>query len=327
MKALPYKNDVSTTWRISDAAATTRVSSTVQRGNGTVARKSAKPNFLTEGHDGTFYRVANVLRVHKECYIATKNALDRSELDSGIAHIVEWNTMLNASNKECDHSNPDLKIDCVQTYHELELFGIDHMYASVFDGPLNVEQFMQVVGYLEGQYANCCKRCKRSGQMENFIEYINGLIWLGYMRCTFMAVGDSSLHDTVFSELPACVLNESTGGAPGARQRGWSGSLRSTSPVPPGGSGKKYKASAAIQYAAKSLDTRMSDLNQTENINACMALTDKRDEAEEEITHAKYNRLAKEVKRLEKLLGYDDKSTGDKSSSSSDDRETGFESA
>eukprot|EP00804_Cyclotella_cryptica_P029394 CCRYP_013334-RA/>CCRYP_013334-RA protein AED:0.39 eAED:0.39 QI:0/-1/0/1/-1/1/1/0/130 len=98
-----------------------------------------------------------------------------------------------------------------------------------------------------------------------------------------MAVGDSSLHDTVFSEQPVCVLNESTGGAPGARQRGWSGSLRSTSPVPPGGSGKKYKASAAIQYAAKSLDTRMSDLNRTENINACMALTDKRDEAEEEM--------------------------------------------
>ncbi|KAL7483982.1 hypothetical protein ACHAW6_011641, partial [Cyclotella cf. meneghiniana] len=331
-------------------------------GNGIVAHKSAKPNFLTEGRDGTFYRVANVLRVHKECYVATKNALDRSELDSGIAHIVEWNTMLNAFNKECDHSNPDLEIDCVQTYHELELFGIDPMYASVFDGPLNVEQFMQVVGYMEGQYADCCKRCKRSGQMENFIENINGLLWLGYMRCTFMAVGDSLLHDTVFSELPVCVLNESTGGAPGARQRGRSGSLsRSTSPVPPGGSGKKYKASAAIQYAAESLDTRMSDLNWTENINACMALTDKRDEAEEEMielddrlgtmksmrkvmkrrgepfadeaeyqrlkkktktTHAKYNRLAKEVKRLEKLLGYDDKSTGDKSSSSSDDGET-----
>ncbi|KAL3785351.1 hypothetical protein HJC23_011034 [Cyclotella cryptica] len=253
MKALPYKNAVSTTRCISDAAATTRVSSTVQRGNGT------------------------------ECYVATKNALDRSELDSEIAHIVEWNTMLNAFNKECDHSNPDLEIDCVQTYHELELFGIDPMYASVFDGPLNVEQFMQVVGYMEGQYADCCKRCKRSGQMENFIEYINGLLWLGYMCCTFMAVGDSSLHDTVFSELPACVLNESTGGAPGARQRGWSGSSRSTSPVPPGGSGKKYKASAAIQYAAESLDTRMSDLNRTENINACMELTDKQDEAEEEM--------------------------------------------
>eukprot|EP00804_Cyclotella_cryptica_P023604 CCRYP_011944-RA/>CCRYP_011944-RA protein AED:0.14 eAED:0.28 QI:0/0/0/1/0.33/0.25/4/0/425 len=225
MKALPYKNAVSTTRRISDAAATTRVSSTIQRGNGTVARKSAKPNFLTEGRDGTFYRDANVLRVQKECY--------------------------------CDHSNPDLEIDCVQTYQELELFGIDPMYASVFDGPLNVEQFMQVVGYMEVQYADCCKRCKRSGQMENFIEYINGLLWLGYMRCTFMAVGDSSLHDTVFSELPVRVLNESTGGAPGPRQRGWSGSSRSTSPVPPGGSGKKYKASAAIQYAAKSLDTRM----------------------------------------------------------------------
>ncbi|KAL3778024.1 hypothetical protein ACHAWO_008747 [Cyclotella atomus] len=33
--------------------------------------------------------------------------------------------------------------------------------------------------------------------------------------------------------------------------------------------------------------------------------------------HAKYNRLVQEVERLEKLLGYDDKSTGDVSSSSS----------
>eukprot|EP00804_Cyclotella_cryptica_P010198 CCRYP_013820-RA/>CCRYP_013820-RA protein AED:0.29 eAED:0.29 QI:0/-1/0/1/-1/1/1/0/234 len=55
MKALPYKNAVSTTRRIADASATTLVSSTVQRGNGTIARKSAKPNFLTEGRDGTFY--------------------------------------------------------------------------------------------------------------------------------------------------------------------------------------------------------------------------------------------------------------------------------
>ncbi|KAL3790855.1 LOW QUALITY PROTEIN: hypothetical protein HJC23_004485 [Cyclotella cryptica] len=345
MKALPYKNAVSTTRRISDAAATTRVSSTIQRGNGTVARKSAKPNFLTEGRDGTFYRDANVLRVQKECYVATKNA--------GIAHIVEWNTMLNAFNKY----NPDLEIDCVQTYQELELFGIDPMYASVFDGPLNVEQFMQVVGYMEVQYADCCKRCKRSGQMENFIEYINGLLWLGYMRCTFMAVGDSSLHDTVFSELPVRVLNESTGGAPGPRQRGWSGSSRSTSPVPPGGSGKKYKASAAIQYAAKSLDTRMKTGLKT----AMLVWHLRTNEAEEEMIElddrlgtmksmrkvmkrrgepfadeAEYQRLkkklkqlmpTKEVKRLEKLLGYDDKSTGDKSSSSSDDGETGFESA
>ena len=36
-------------------------------------------------------------------------------------------------------------------------------------------------------------------------------------------------------------------------------------------------------------------------------------------THATYNMLVKEVKRLEKLLGYDDRSTGEKSSSSSDD--------
>ncbi|KAL7490216.1 hypothetical protein ACHAW6_016209 [Cyclotella cf. meneghiniana] len=356
LKALPYKSAVSTTRRIPDAAATTRVSTTVQRGNGTVARKSAKPNFLTEGRDGTFFRIANVMRHHKECYVATKSALNRSELDSGIAHIVEWNTMLSTYNKDIDHSNPDLEIDCVQCSPEMEVFGIDPMYATVIDGPLNLEQFMQVVGYMEGQYNDCCKRCKRSGEMDNFLEKINGLVWLGYMRTCFLTVGDTSLHDTVFSELPTSVLSESTGGAPGARQRG-SGS-RSTSPVPPGGSGKKLKASAAIQDAAKALDDRMTDLNRTENVNACMALTAKRDETELAMielddrlgtmkamrkaikrrgesfadeaeykrlkkktkqTHATYNMLVKEVKCLEKLLGYDDRSTGEKSSSSSDD--------
>ena len=55
------------------------------------------------------------MRHHKECYVATKSALTRSELDSGIAHIVEWNTMLNTYNKDIDERNPDLEIDCVQS--------------------------------------------------------------------------------------------------------------------------------------------------------------------------------------------------------------------
>ena len=339
LKSRSYMTAVSTTRRDPDATATTRVSTTVQRGNGTVARKSARPNFLTQGRDGTFFRVANVMRHHKECYVATKSALTRSELDSGIAHIVEWNTMLNTYNKEIDDSNPDLEIDCVGCSGEMEVFGIDPMYATVIDAPLTLEQFMQVVGYMEAQYNDCCKRSKRSGEMDNFLEKINGLVWLGYMRTCFMTVGDTSLHDTVFSELPASVLSESTGGAPGRRQRGRSGSgSRSTSPVPPGGSGKKLKASAAIQDAAKALEDRMADSNHIENVNACMRLEEKRDEAEEEMmelddrlgtmkatrkaikrrgdtfedeaeykrlkkkakkTRAKYDRLVKEVKRLE----------------------------
>lgn len=147
--------------------------------------------------------------------------------------------------------------------------------------------------------------------------------------------------------------------------RGRSGSgSRSTSPVPPGGSSKKLKSSAAIQDAAKALEDRMADSNHTENVNACMTLTDKRDEAEEEMmelddrlgtmkatrkaikrrgdtfedeaeykrlkkkaknTRAKYGRLVKEVKRLEKLLGYDKDSTREKSSSSSDEDNDGIE--
>ena len=44
--------------------------------------------------------------------------------------------------------------------------------------------------------------------------------------------------------------------------------------------------------------------------------------------HAKHSRLVREVKRLEELLGYDDKSTGNvSSSSSSSDEDDDYESA
>ena len=99
---------------------------------------------------------------------------------------------------------------------------------------------MQIVGYMEGQYAACVKRSKLSGNCGDFMEYINGLIWLAYMRCCFMSVSDSLLHNTVFAELPDGVLNESTGGAPGARSRS-----QSSSPVPPS-SNHKLVSSLAI---------------------------------------------------------------------------------
>ena len=99
----------------------------------------------------------------------------------------------------------------------------------------------------------------------------------------------------------------------------------------------------------------MSDLRRAENFNTMMKCTEERDAAEEDMekldgelvtvkarrkeakregeefteeaeyrrlkkkckkAHAKYDRLVQEVERLEKLLGYDDKSTGDVSSSS-----------
>ena len=42
-------------------------------------------------------------------------------------------------------------------------------------------------------------------------------------------------------------------------------------------------------------------------------------------SRAKYDRLVKEVKRLEELLGYDKDSTGEKSSSSSEEDNDGIE--
>ncbi len=97
------------------------------------------------------------------------------------------------------------------------MFGVDEMAASEFDENLSVGEFMQLVGYMEGQYAACVKRSKVSGDHGDFMDYTNGLIWLAYMHCCFMLVGDRSLHNTVFAELPDGVLNESTGRAPGAR--------------------------------------------------------------------------------------------------------------
>ena len=348
LKAQPYKNAISNSRR------TSSISSNTQRGNGTLVRKGAKPNFLVVDGDGTMFRAANVLLHHKECYVATKNALGRSELDSGLGHRVEWVTMTNTYNKTYDPDNVDTTIDCVQTYNDLEVFGIDPMTASQFDHPLTVEQFMQLVGFMEFHYNKACKECKKSGEHVDFLDKINGVIWLGYLRCTFMSVGDKSLHEIVFSELPADVLTESTDGAPGPRKgdgsRDWS-----VSPVPPG-SHRKHASAYAIQGAANQLETRMTHLNRTENFDTMLKRTAERDDAEEELervqaelatmktrrkaakrggevfaeeveykrlkkrrktTNSKYIRLTEEVRRLEKLLGYDDKSTGDASSSSS----------
>ena len=165
--------------------------------------------------EGTLYWAANVLCEHKECYVATKNSLDKSQLDSGMAHPVEWGTMTNAYNKQYGPAHPDMSIDCVNQYNQFDIFGVDEMVGSKFDENLSVGQFMQIVGYMEGQYAACVKRSKLSGNCGDFMEYINGLIWLAYMRCCFMSVGDSSLHNTVFAKLPDGVLNESTGGSSG----------------------------------------------------------------------------------------------------------------
>ncbi|KAL7478055.1 hypothetical protein ACHAW6_003839 [Cyclotella cf. meneghiniana] len=143
--------------------------------------------------------------------------------------------MTNTCTKVYDPMNPDLNIDCDENYQELDVFGNDPMAASEFDCRLSVKQFLQL-------YSAAMKWCKKSGENKDFLNYINGLIWLGYLCCMFMSVGDSSLHDTAFSELPAGVLNESTDGAPGVRKS----RSRSTSPVPPSSS-KKQAASVPFK--------------------------------------------------------------------------------
>ena len=156
------------------------------------------------------FRLANVLKKHKECYVATKRPLDRAELDrGGLAHAVEWNTLTNMYNKAVDHSDPDDDIDLIQGYADLEVFGIDPMAASEHDHPLSTEQFMQLVGYMEYWYQKMCENCTKSGENEHFMDYINGVLWIGYLQCTFDSVGDKSMHNTAFAELPDNVMHES----------------------------------------------------------------------------------------------------------------------
>ncbi|KAL7476956.1 hypothetical protein ACHAW6_002780 [Cyclotella cf. meneghiniana] len=152
---------------------------------------------LVDGYS-TLYWVANVLCEHKECYGATKYAMDRSQLYSGMTHHVEWVPMTNAYNKAYDPAEPDTSINCVYQYNQFDVFGVDEMAASEFDEHLSVGNMV-------------------SGDHGDFMDYTNGLIWLAYMHCCFMSVGDRSLHNTAFAELPDGALNESTGGAPGAR--------------------------------------------------------------------------------------------------------------
>ncbi|KAL7509441.1 hypothetical protein ACHAXN_006902, partial [Cyclotella atomus] len=342
LKAQPYKNAVSNSRR-SSASSTGPISSSIQKGNGLVVRKGTKPDFLPIDEDGTMFRLANVLKKHKECYVATKRPLDRAELDrGGLAHAVEWNTLTNTYNKAVDHSDPDDDIDLIQGYADLEVFGIDPMAASEHVHPLTTEQIMQLVGYMEHHYQKTHEKCTKSGEHELFLDYINGVLWLGYLFCTFKSVGDKSMHNTAFAELPDNVMNESANGRPGARKRGGSIGSRSVSPVPPG-SNRKQTSAIAIQGAAAALDDRMSDLRRSENFNTMMKLTEERDAAEEDLeeldgqlvmvkarrkeakregeefaeeaeyqrlkkkckkAHAKFDRLVQEVERLEKLLGY-----------------------
>ena len=54
------------------------------------------------------FQAANVLKKHKECYVATKHPLDCAELDrGGLAHAAEWNTLTNTYNKAIDLANID----------------------------------------------------------------------------------------------------------------------------------------------------------------------------------------------------------------------------
>ncbi|KAL7474885.1 hypothetical protein ACHAW6_000831 [Cyclotella cf. meneghiniana] len=65
--------------------------------------------------------------------------------------------MTNTYNKVYDPANPDLNIDCVENHQELGVFGIDPMAASEFDWPLSVEQFIQLVGFMEAHYSAAMK--------------------------------------------------------------------------------------------------------------------------------------------------------------------------
>ncbi|KAL3802754.1 hypothetical protein ACHAWO_010102 [Cyclotella atomus] len=84
---------------------------------------------------------------------------------------------------------------------------------------------------------------------------------------------------------------------------------------------RKQTSAIAIQGAAAALDDRMSDLRRSKNFNTMMKLTEEGCAEEDlEVLDGQlvmFDRLVQEVERLEKLLGYDEKSTGDASSSSS----------
>jgi hypothetical protein len=97
IKAAPYKAAISNSRRSSEAT-----SGATTKGNGTVKRNLKEPDFLTK--DGTIYRMINVISVQKVCYIATKNALTRDELDSGLHHVVEWTTLTASYNNKSESS-------------------------------------------------------------------------------------------------------------------------------------------------------------------------------------------------------------------------------
>ncbi|KAL7476404.1 hypothetical protein ACHAW6_002271, partial [Cyclotella cf. meneghiniana] len=148
LNARPYKNALEGSRPMSNPTAMGLASSSVQRGNGTVVCSKTRLVFLLVDRDSTLYWVENVLHEHKECYVATKNAMDRSQLDSGMAHPVEWVTMTNAYNKAYDLAEPDTSINSVHQYNQFDVFGLDEMAASEFDENLSVGEFMQLVGYM-----------------------------------------------------------------------------------------------------------------------------------------------------------------------------------
>lgn len=100
IKAAPYKAAISNSRRSSEAT-----SGATTKGNGTVKRNLKEPDFLTK--DGTIYRMINVISVQKVCYLATKNALTRDELDSGLHHVVEWTTLTASYNNKSESSDPN----------------------------------------------------------------------------------------------------------------------------------------------------------------------------------------------------------------------------
>jgi hypothetical protein len=80
----------------------------------------------------------NVISVQKVCYLATKNALTRDDLDSGLHHVVEWTTLTASYNNksESSDSNPDNHIDLVEDLTQ----------------DLTRDQIKILVGYMEGHY-------------------------------------------------------------------------------------------------------------------------------------------------------------------------------
>lgn len=172
---------------------------------------SAHPTCVTK--DGTIYRVILSLTCEagKSSYLATGSRLTRQEIDNKLGHGFSLATNLSIY---LDKEHAELKslgFDC-DIFHQ---YRISQDISNSYDA-LNIQEFKTVVNHIQTIYRETVNNNRKSGNHQNFSNYVGHYYWLMLYRHRVCTTGSPEMQQLAYAELPQPMtsLSPSTESSP-----------------------------------------------------------------------------------------------------------------